>query len=95
MSDQPISKTTEEQEHFSPDRNHWCIVKYAGTIPLYYAGYYARYNGQKESLPAFTSDFDQSLKLHSKIAAEVLFNNLKRHSADNFNDCKVEDHSWM
>jgi hypothetical protein len=87
--------TEEEKDHYSADRNHWCIVKYAGATPVYYAGYYGKYNGQENVLPAFTTDFNQALKLHSKIAAEQLFASLKRHAVNNFSECNVEDHRWM
>lgn len=88
-------QTEEQKDHFSPDRNHWCIVKYSNYTPVYYAGYFGKYNGQDGVLPAFTTDFNQALKLHSKIAAETVFHNLKRHTPEPFEKAKVEDHKWM
>lgn len=85
----------EQKDHYSPDRNHWCIVKYADHTPIYYAGYFGKYNGSNDPLPAFTTDFNQALKLHSRIAADTLFSNLQRHTPQPFEKCKVEDHRWM
>lgn len=83
-------KTEEEKDHYSPDRNHWCLVKYLGSTPMYYTGWFA----DTENLrPAISIDFNKALKLHSKIAAEQIINGLK--SCANITDFKVEDHKWI
>jgi hypothetical protein len=89
------NQTEEQKDHFSSDRNHWCIVKYTSNLPMYYAGYFGAYSGQTETAPAFTSDFNKALKLHSRIAADELFTELKRHTPLPFTEAKVEDHRWM
>jgi hypothetical protein len=87
--------TEEQKDHFSSERNHWCIVQYTGShTPFYYAGYFGKRLGQ-EMKPAFTLDFNGALKLHSKIAAEELLRELMRHVPELFGACKVEDHRWM
>jgi len=98
-------QTEEQKDHFSADRNHWCVVEYQGATPWYYAGYFGRSGGGKDEFgmpivssikPAFTIDFNEALKLHSKIAAENILNNLKKHASSSLtNSCKVEDHRWM
>lgn len=89
---------SETKDHFSPDRNHWCIVKYFNHAPLYYVGYFGKNDsgaGDKELLPAFTLDFNKALKMHSRIAADGLLKELNRHSEQAVAECKVKDHKWM
>lgn len=95
METNNLKMTQEQKDHFSSERNHWCIVKYSNYTPIYYAGYFGKYNGHEEVLPAFTTDFNQALKLHSKIAAEALLNDLKKHTLEPFKNANVEDHAWM
>ncbi len=90
------NQTEEQKDHFSPDRNHWCIVKYSKNQPppIYYQGYFGKWQGG-ELLPAFGLDFNEALKLHSKIAAETLLHKLTRHAPETMEGAKVEDHKWM
>lgn len=87
--------TQEQKDHFSSERSHWCVVKYTRATPWYYAGYFGAYQGQQELRPAFTIDFNNALKMHSRIAADEVLYNLKRHAPESVNDCKVEDHMWF
>lgn len=91
-----MNEQTEEQKyHFSPDRNHWCIVKYYnGSVPLYYQGFFGAPQGF-ELKPSFGFEFDQALKCHSKIEAERILGKLNRHAQESVEGCKVEDHKWM
>jgi hypothetical protein len=88
-------QTEEQKDHFSPDRNHWCIVRYVKGTPLYYQGYFAASNKDMFDAPtmhlplkpAFGIDFNDAAKFHSKIAAEFVFQNLQRYSKDAVKDC--------
>lgn len=82
-------QTQEEKDHYSPDMNHWCLVKYVGATPMYYTGWF----GGKELKPSISIDFNEALKLHSKIAAEQVMNGLKFCS--NVKGFKIEGHKWM
>ena len=83
-------KTEEEKDHYLPERNHWCLVEYVGSTPMYYTGWF----GGKEKLkPSVSIDFNKALKLHSKIAAEQIVNGLK--SCSNVVYFKVEEHLWV
>lgn len=77
----------EEQDHYSSDRNHWCIVSQLNSVPFYYTGWFG------DGKPAITIDFNKALKMHSKMAAEMVLNGLKScSSAEGF---VIQDHRWM
>lgn len=81
--------TEEELDHFSGKRNHWCIVTYIGGMLFYYEGYFGK------GKPAITSDFNDALKCHSKIAAQQILLGLQACSGFDCSDYKVEDHAWF
>ncbi len=83
----------EKKDHYSPERNHWCIVKYVGSTPFYYTGWFGKNMGDEKMKPAISIDFNEALKLHSKMASEMVLNGLK--SCSGTHDFKVEDHKWM
>lgn len=83
--------TDEEKQHFSGNNNHWCIVDYINGTPFYYMGWF----GGIEPKPAFTIDFNDALKCHSKIAANQILNGLKSCSHFDCSHFKVEDHAWF
>lgn len=81
--------TDEEKQHFSGKNNHWCIVHYIGGTVFYYEGYFGK------GKPAFTADFNDALKCHSRIAANQILLGLKACSGFDCSEYKVEDHAWF
>lgn len=84
-----------KEDHFSSDKNHWCLVNYLGNTPFYYTGWFGKNNGDQNYKPGISIDFNEALKLHSKIAAEQVLNGLKNCSGVDANFFKIEDHAWM
>lgn len=86
-------KTEEEKAHYSPEINHWCIVWLVKGATLYYTGWFGKNHGDEIMKPALSLDFNEALKMHSKIAAEMVLNGLKScSSVENF---IIQDHKWM
>ena len=83
----------EENEHYSSEKNHWCIVNYISGTLYYYTGWFGKNNGDDIMKPAISIDFNDALKMHSKIAAEKVLNGLK--SCSGVKNFIVEDHKWM
>lgn len=86
--------TTEQIDHFSGNRNHWCIVHYLNYTPFYYMGWFGE-TKDKVFKPAFTIDFNKAMKCHSRIAANEILNGLKSCSQTDCSEYKVEDHAWF
>ncbi len=86
-------QTPEQKDHYSPDRNHWCIVCLLNQVPFYYTGYFGTNTGSQILQPKISIDFNDALKMHSKIAAQQVLTGLKSCSkADGF---IIQDHKWM
>lgn len=81
--------TEQEKDHFSGKRNHWCIVTYVYNAPCYYEGFF------KNNQPVLTFDFNDALKLHSKIAANHILHKMKTCGTIDVSKYKVEDHAWF
>ncbi len=85
--------TEEQKQHYSNDKNHWCIVKQMGATPFYYTGYFGKNEGEEIMKPSLSMDFNEAVKLHSKIAAEMVLSGLK--SCSGVKDFIVQDHKWI
>lgn len=83
---------TEIEDHYSSERNHWCIVMYINSTPLYYTGWFGKNINDDIMKPAMSTDFESALKLHSKIAAQTVLNGLQ--SCSKSSGLKIEDHMW-
>ena len=79
----------EKRDHFSGDRNHWCIVTYISHTPFYYEGFF------KNNEPVFTISFNDAMKCHSKFAVEHILNKFKSCTSVDTSKFKVEDHAWF
>lgn len=86
-------KTEEEKDHYSSERNHWCIVSLLNGTPFYYTGWFGKNNGDNLIKPAISIDFNEALKMHSKKAAEMVLNGLK--SCSSVEGFVIQSHKWM